>query len=157
MKKYKVLIRGENFLLNRDGKDQKLGFYTTAFVEGQDEAEAEKQAIALVRGDQEFGKGVLNEKADSPMMFVEEIEELASFDGLYLPRSGFSFYSEEEKRTGHSFWKHIAEKRLQRSIEAAFCVVVCAITTGRGYTSSGSGNVRSEWPSGSAATQCECG
>ena len=99
MKKYKVLVRGENFRMNLDGEDQRLGFYTTAFVEGQDEEEAEQRAIRLLRDDQEFCQSVLNEQSDSPMMFVDEIHELASFEGLILPRTGFSFFPEEKKET----------------------------------------------------------
>ena len=95
MKKYKVLIRGENFLMNLDGRDQRLGFYTTAFVEGQDEGEAGERAIDLVRDDLEFRRSVLNEQSDSPMMFADEIHELESFDGLNLPRTGFAFFPEE--------------------------------------------------------------
>src|SRR5712691_11968950 len=95
MKKYKVLIRGENFLMNLDGEDHRLGFYTRAFVEGQDKEEAEQRAISLLRDDQEFRRSVLNEQSDSPMMFADEIHELESFEGLNLPRTGFAFFSEE--------------------------------------------------------------
>jgi hypothetical protein len=95
MKKYKVLVRGENFLINLEGEDQKLGFYTTAFVEGQDEEQAEQRAMALLRNDKEFRWSVLNEQSDAPMMFVDEIDELQSFEGLNLPRTGFSFFPEE--------------------------------------------------------------
>jgi hypothetical protein len=44
MKKYKVLVRGENFLINLESEDQKFGFYTTAYVEGQDEEQAEPKS-----------------------------------------------------------------------------------------------------------------
>ena len=97
MKKYKVLVRGENFLINLEGEDQKSGFYTTAFVEGQDEEQAEQRAMALLRNDKEFRRSVLNEQSDPPMMFVDEIDELESFEGVNLPRTGFSFFPEEGK------------------------------------------------------------
>ena len=97
MKKYKVLVRGENFLMNVDGEDQKLGFYTTAFVEAQDEEEAEQRAIGLLRDDREFRRSVLNEQSDAPMMFADEMHEVESFEGLHLPRTGFSFFPEEGK------------------------------------------------------------
>ena len=38
---------------------------------------------------------VLNEKSDAPMLFVEKIAEVDSFDGLTLPGTGFSFYTGE--------------------------------------------------------------
>lgn len=44
MKKYKVLVRGENFLFNVDGKPGKLGFYTTRFVEAKNEDDAKEVA-----------------------------------------------------------------------------------------------------------------
>jgi hypothetical protein len=97
MKKYSVLVRGENFLIKFEGEDQKLGFYTTAFVEAKDEDEASKKAVDLLRDDQEFKRSVSNDQSDPPLMFVDEIAELESFDGLNLPRNGFAFFPEEEE------------------------------------------------------------
>ena len=94
-KKYKVLVRGDNFWLNLEGENQKLGFYTTRFVEAQNEDEAEEKAIALLRNDPKLRSGVLNEQSDSPVMFAEEIVELNSFDGLKIPGTGFIFYPKE--------------------------------------------------------------
>ena len=96
MKKYKVFVHGQNFLLNLDGKAEKVGFYTTRFVEANDDHEAEESAIATLRNDPTLRDGVLNEEFDSPMLYVEEIAELDSFDGLTLPGTGFSFYSGDE-------------------------------------------------------------
>lgn len=102
MKKYKVLVRGEHFLINRDGKDKMLGFYTTVFVEAKDDEQADERAIDLLRNDQEFRVSVLNEHSDPPMMFVEEVEELTSFEDLHLPRTGFSFFPEENQHANES-------------------------------------------------------
>ena len=68
MKKYKVLVRGANFLINLEGELKKFGFYTTVFVVGQDDEQAEQRAIALLRNDKEFRGSVLNESSDAPMM-----------------------------------------------------------------------------------------
>ena len=95
MKKYKTFVRGENFLINIDGKEQKHGFYTTIFVEAKDEEDAEQRSIRLLRDDPKLQESTLNNKSDSPTMYVEEIEELESFDGLNLPRIGFSFFPME--------------------------------------------------------------
>jgi hypothetical protein len=97
MKKYQVFVRGENFMMRFDEQDQKLGFYTTVFVEAQDQEDAELQAMELLRNDQKLVSSSLNTKSDSPMMFVESIEELESFQGLNLPRTGFSFFSEKSE------------------------------------------------------------
>ena len=89
-------------MLNVDGKNQKLGFYTTRFVEAQNEEGAEEMAIAVVRDDPKLRSGVLNEQSDTPVMFAEEIVELESFDSRELPRTGFVFYPKEnEKFEGH--------------------------------------------------------
>ncbi len=95
MKKYKVFVRGENFLINLDGVNQKMGFYTTRFVEAESEEAAESAVMDLLRSDPKLIKGVLNEESDSPMMYAEEIEELKSFKGFPVPGTGFAFYPEE--------------------------------------------------------------
>ena len=96
MKKYRLLVRGENFLINLDDEDQRVGFYTTVFVEAKTEEEAELKAIELLRNDRKLLDGVRNPQSDSPMMFVDEIDELDSFKGLNLPRTGFAFFPQEE-------------------------------------------------------------
>lgn len=97
MKKYKVFVRGENFLFNLDGVNQKMGFYTTRFVEAEDEEAAEYAVMDMLRNDPKLIKGVLNERSDSPMMYAEEIVELKSFKGFPVPGTGFAFYSEESE------------------------------------------------------------
>jgi hypothetical protein len=68
MKKYKVLVRGENFLINVDGCVKKLGFYTTRFVEANDDREAEDNALSLLRTDSKLRDCILNEESDTPML-----------------------------------------------------------------------------------------
>ena len=80
-----------------DEEAQKLGFYTTVFIEAQDQESAELEAMELLRNDPKLSSGALNTKLDSPMMFVEKSEELESFKGLNLPRTGFSFFPEEKE------------------------------------------------------------
>ena len=96
MKKYKVFVRGQNFHLHLNGEARKLCFYTTRFVEAQDDHEAEEKAISTLRNDPTLRDRVLNDKSDAPMLFVEEIAELDSFDGVTLPGTGFSFYTGDE-------------------------------------------------------------
>jgi hypothetical protein len=95
LKKYRVFIRGENFLLKVDGTAGKVGFYTTRFVEARNDSEAEDTAVSTLRNDSSLRDIVLNEKSDPPMLFVEEIDELISFDGLTLPGTGLAFFAEE--------------------------------------------------------------
>lgn len=59
MKKFKVFVRGENFLINLDGVEQKMGFYTTRFVEAENEVAAEYAVMDILRSDPKLIKGVL--------------------------------------------------------------------------------------------------
>ena len=95
MNKYRVFVRGENFLLKVDSQDQKLGFYVTVFVEATDEHAAETKAMDLLRNDPKLVNNILNTKADAPLMFVDELEELEAFEEPYLPRTGFSFFPQD--------------------------------------------------------------
>ena len=95
MKKYKVLVRGENFLLNIEGVKQKVGFYVTRFIEAENKDAAEYAVMDLLRKDSNLLKDILNKSSDSPMMYAEEIEELKSFRGYSVRGTGFAFYPEE--------------------------------------------------------------
>ena len=97
MKKYKVFVRGQNFLINLDGVNQKMGFYTTRFIEAESEEAAEYAVMDMLRCDPKLVKGVLNERSDPPMMYAEEIEEVKSFNGFPVPGTGFAFYPEENE------------------------------------------------------------
>ena len=85
MKKYSVLVRGENFLIKVEGEAQKLGFYTTAFVEAKDADEASKKAVDLLRDDQEFKRSVSNDQSDPPLHvshLVERNSQVVRYLGL---------------------------------------------------------------------------
>lgn len=97
VKKFRVLVEGVNFLIEMDNELRKYGFYTTRFVTAEDEVQAEKLAVEMLRF--ELRNSVRNDKSDSPVMFVEEIEELKSFDQVDTPGTGFVWYTDE--REGH--------------------------------------------------------
>lgn len=96
MKKYKVIIEGHNFLVKIGDETKKRGFYTTRFVEAQDTDEAENIAIGMLRADADLIALTRNEESDSPVMYVEEVEELTSFGDFTVPGSGFAWYPEEK-------------------------------------------------------------
>jgi hypothetical protein len=93
MKKFKVVVRGENFLMNVDSVEKRMGFYTTRFVEAENEEAAEYAVMDILRDDLE----PLNDKSDSPMMYAEKVEELDSFAGFPVPGAGFTFYHEKKE------------------------------------------------------------
>ena len=96
MGKFKVLINGANFLLDLEGREQKVGFYATRFVEAATADEAESAAVELLRADEWLKNSTLNEKTDSPMLYVEEIIEVSRRKKDEDVNTGFTFYTESE-------------------------------------------------------------
>ena len=96
MGKFKVLMNGKNFLLNLEGREQKMGFYVTRIVEAATAEEAESAAIELLKADEYLISSTLNEKTDSPMLYVEEILEVSRRKKGEDANTGFSFYTESE-------------------------------------------------------------
>ena len=94
-KMFKVLIKGNNYLIRVDGKPpRKFGFYTTAFVEAPNAEQAEAIAIELLRHDPKLSKACENDTSDPPIIRAEFIDETASFDGCKLPRTGLALFEE---------------------------------------------------------------
>jgi hypothetical protein len=94
VKKYKVMIEGANFLIELDDATTKHGFFTTRFVEAEDEEAAENQAIEITR--MELANRVKNDRDDSPVMFVEEMVEIGPFEEFPVPRPGFVWFPDEK-------------------------------------------------------------
>ena len=96
MKKFRVLLRGENFLLKSEESVKRLGFYTTRFVEAPDKDGAEKCAVESIRKDDRLQECVLNDQSDPPMLFAEEIDEISSFEtGKDQSLGGYTFYDDD--------------------------------------------------------------
>ena len=94
-RKFKVFLEGRNVLADLGGERRRYGFYTTRFVEALREAEASHLAQRSVV--EEFAAIIQNEPADPPTITVEEVTELASFDGLPVPGTGASWFPEEDE------------------------------------------------------------
>ena len=90
MNHYRVLLRGENFLLSLDGQPTRLGFYTVRFVRADTVEEAELLAVDLIRKDQGL-RGVLNQRPDPPMIFAEEIDHVCASSARKQIK-GFTFF-----------------------------------------------------------------
>lgn len=91
MNHYRVFLRGENFLLNVDGKPERSGFYTTRFVQANNPDGAELLAVDLIRSDRWLKDSVLNERPDPPTIFAEEIEIIDASD-VPPAQGGYSFF-----------------------------------------------------------------
>lgn len=94
MKKFRVSLSGENFCLQMETGIERLGFYTTRYVEAENEAEAEVTAIGFINQDPDLRDLVLNEDADPPRLYADDIAEIATFEGLAVPGEGYTFYPE---------------------------------------------------------------
>ena len=95
MKKFKVFVKGKNYLLREGGNPpRKHGFFTVAFVEAWNEEQAEAGAVELLQNDSKLRVIRENQVSDSPVIEVESIEEVQSFEGCHLPRMGLGWYEE---------------------------------------------------------------
>jgi hypothetical protein len=95
MSHYRVLLSGQNFLVPFEGQVQRLGFFTTRFVEAESAEEAKHAALALLRGDERLRP--LNRREDSPRVFFDEVEEIQPSE-VPAVTPGFSFFSDEPQK-----------------------------------------------------------
>jgi hypothetical protein len=96
MGKYRVFILGENFLTVMDGVAQRLGFFTTVFVEADSPEQAGKLAISLLRADHNV-VGLAQNPADDPFrLVIEETLQIGSFGDVTLPRTGLALFPEQD-------------------------------------------------------------
>jgi hypothetical protein len=87
---YRVFLRGDNFLLDVDGKSTRMGFFTTRFVQANNREGAKLLAVDLIRNDSWLKGAVSNPRTDPPRIFAEEIEAVEG--GVPDVGSGFSWF-----------------------------------------------------------------
>ncbi len=92
---FRTSIRGEHFLIEKDGQVCPLGFYTTRFVEADGPDVAESAAVDLIRADQKLRTSVRNDRADPPRIFIDEIEEI-QFSDVPANNPGYVFFPDDE-------------------------------------------------------------
>lgn len=94
MPHYRVLLNGRNFWLRVEDKQERMGFYTTRFVEAGSPEAAELAAVDLLRVEGELKP--LNDRRDPPRILVDEIEEV---DPANVPQvvQGFTFFLDENE------------------------------------------------------------
>lgn len=87
MSLFKVVLRGENFLLNLTGEPELLGFRVTHYVKAGDEAEAEHIATILVRKNQHLSRALLNPPENPTRLECESVKRVwwrrSNQDGRY--------------------------------------------------------------------------
>jgi hypothetical protein len=94
MRRYKVLVNGENLYLHMEGRRRKLGFYTTVFVSAPDPLRAGQIAIRYMEDDPTMFGSVRNDLDDPPCLSVADVEELGPDCGEPPERTGLAFYNE---------------------------------------------------------------
>lgn len=94
-KKYRVLLEGGNLWLSID-KPEKLGYFTTRYVEGRDESDATEHAKLLVTREIWKSMRPLNHPDDPPTLAVNEVAQVSSFEGKTVPGKGFTFFPDVE-------------------------------------------------------------
>lgn len=87
------MVEGKNVYLDR-GSVQRMGFFTTRWVEASSEEKAADIAIDLVKQELRSVDAMRNNPADPPICTVEKIREVNSFEGFIVPGMGFSFYED---------------------------------------------------------------
>ena len=98
MGRYKILLRGDNFLLSIDGEHAKFGFYATRIIKSATLEQAER--IAIIRVHQELNRNhqIVKNIPDVPTVKVEKTEKMGVFQFVSKRNaSGFTFHSEAEK------------------------------------------------------------
>jgi hypothetical protein len=96
-------MHGQNFLLNRDGKVDRYGFYQNFFLEAKSLDQAKLLVISRIWHDEKLTEQTLNKPKDPPRINLETYWELDNFDyvGNHLATDR-TFYKE---KSWWRFWK----------------------------------------------------
>ena len=97
MKRFSVFVNGENFFLEQEGRVKRLGFYTTVYVYAVNDEDAEYKALDIIKSDPSLSDGILNDKSDPPVMFIEKVTETIASIPPDKERTGYVFYEEQKK------------------------------------------------------------
>jgi len=98
MSYFQVLLEGENFFVEFDGKEELLGFVTTRWVNAKNPEEAELKAVDLIKQDKSLIDITKNfsDSDPSPMIYLSEMSNVNWFNYFRRkPGAGYSFYPME--------------------------------------------------------------
>ena len=95
MKKYRVLLLGENFEINFEGEIDNFGFYTTRVVKANSEEDAEEKAVQLIREDKNLVQMIVEKSTLEPKIYLEGIEIISWWKRI--GGKGYSFYKMESE------------------------------------------------------------
>ncbi len=92
MKKFKVLIKGNDYKTAVGSRVQTFGFHTTRFIESDSDDSAKERALKLVK--RQLEDIVFNNPAGSPVVEALQFVEVESFGDNEVPGSGFTWHME---------------------------------------------------------------
>jgi hypothetical protein len=98
LKRFQVLLQGENFRLIFDGHPCTVGFWTTRYVDATDVKEAETKAITKVLNETKI-RARLNTVDDQPTLKAVKVTQTRWFQGRLRPPKGYTFYMTQEPET----------------------------------------------------------
>ena len=101
MTQYRVLIKGNNYLINKDGKTKKYGFSQNMFIEADSSQKAKLIAIATIKLDKELEAITLNSESDPPQVWVDTFWELDVLDDISSIDTNRNYFREK----WWQFWK----------------------------------------------------
>jgi len=82
MAQFQVLLRGEHFLLDREGQQGWYGFIKTVYVQSETADSACEYAVKQAISDPGFRASVRNSADQPPAMNVEDCSEIEKDPGL---------------------------------------------------------------------------
>lgn len=98
-------MHGQNFLLSRDGKKARYGFYRNIFLEAENLKQAQLMATSQLWHDKGLGEITLNTKNNPPRIILATYWELDDFDyAIKHLATDHSFYPEKK---WWQVWKYI--------------------------------------------------
>ncbi|MCK4839364.1 MAG: hypothetical protein KAS94_11230 [Desulfobulbaceae bacterium] len=103
MTNYRLLMHGQNFLLNKNGKTARYGFYHNVFTEAENLKQAQLMVTSKIWHDKELKEMTLNSKKNPPKISLATYWELDNLDyaGKHLSTDR-TFYPEKK---WWQFWK----------------------------------------------------
>lgn len=96
MGRYKVVLRGENFLLDLDGDHSKFRFTATRVVRAKSQEEAQKIAIILIYQELNQSRHTVKNIYNAPRINSERVEKLRCYH-LFRKKTlrGFNFIKDD--------------------------------------------------------------
>src|SRR5262245_51446882 len=95
MRKFKILVHGENLLVHLDGKLVRAGFYVTRVVSAETAKQAESSVIREVMTLPKLQDSLIRDPSNPPAFVVEKTEEISGSHPLEETPSGLVFYKME--------------------------------------------------------------